>query len=449
MGSLKPRRQRREHLYEAAGWWFRCESYAIRDGYIVPSSPEAQRYAIWEGYERCVGTDKPTAYHELIAIADAVRELPWFQPQRDHEELDGLDVSEDLASLLADKIDFSPAAFTVGNVEQGSSGYELRVGGDFYQIRTARRARRLRTASEELNERIVKWCRKYGPLGVLHVEVERITLVPRWYDPAKIGLSPELLAEHDGPKGAVLAQRAWRRFGGDSYLTIAPAREAVDESKTRLVTSRPEAVGELAAPEDWRQWEHRWRPHGLKWARREDAEPIFDPSLSSLHRFFRGVPLLETETRDYPLPHDRAFACEYVESVEDFLKYADQLRGFRDVLAQYRNVAALPAGKERDDSLGALDLLRERMQTVLNQACPVPHVYEDGRTRLRWQSPSLFGALVMMMLWDAHERRSGRRCGACGGLFYSNHSKARWCSSQCKLRGQKRAQRAKAQTKQT
>ncbi len=229
-------------------------------------------------------------------------------------------------------------------------------------------------------ERLVRWCSRYGLLGVLLAQTDMVTLVP--------------MEEESGRLGQIRYFRMNARWG--KFVR----REVEGASPDWL---RP---GALVQHLRTTKWLHEQM--GETWA-----------------RFFPSVPQEAVETFRYPRPLSKPFWESYAEPVEEFAKAAIMLRDALD-------------GLDHDDPHSA-DLLNALVFRATPAIAPEP----GGGWRQCWVGGSLLGSLAMMALVDLAEQRRLLRCAVCQTPFVTTSPKGLYCSKKCRNTAQKRTQRAK------
>lgn len=258
-------------------------------------------------------------------------------------------------------------------------------------------------------EPLLTWCAKYGLPGTLLQIADSVELAPRWqpYKDSKDVLVPTRTTYFRGNAG-------W-----SSWTTqVGPTSRA-------YLSTDPEQQGQLVAQDSIpTQW---GRPHVV-------IKPIGKPMREvqqlgkTWSRFFPAVPEDESETYPYPMPGSEEFWALYAESEEAFM---EGMGAFG--LAQRH---FLPSDMGGDVSKG-LEILNDLVGT----SSPALELNPEGLVEKRWVSPSLLGMFAMMFLLNLQEGHRVLICNVCGRLFVSAAYQARYCSSTCSNRAQKRVYR--------
>lgn len=252
----------------------------------------------------------------------------------------------------------------------------------------------------------LKWCQRYGLLGVLPHRTLQVTLAPRWRrDPDEPGsLSVSRTTYMQAPGGWVTWTR-WRV--ATTHDVGSPPREGA------LVASPPAD----------------WTPSATLRPLTEPCAPATEPLSRTWARYFPGVPFDQSDTFDYPEPGTADFFDGYAEPVGAFIaavaEFADALRGLQ-------SRATIPTALFRLNALAGSGGL------VLRQ---------DGRDlRLGWVAGSLLGVLAIQAMQDC-AAGAVRVCGRCERLFKTTAYQGAYCSPKCRQTMQKRRQRARAKGK--
>ncbi len=348
----------------SAGFWWRFDRYEIRDGYVRPTLGAAlERFDPW------------IEYREARAGHGAQRR-PFT----------------DLLELVRDLV--------IGSAPDGDQILPLDPQGE---------------------ERLSRWCGRYGLLGILPHRAHMVTLAPRW-EPLE-GRQDDLAQTQ---RQFLRTSEGWVTAGRSRYLPRAGSGgdeqrvlgAVIPMSKVPRSWPRPGvAIQGLLMP----AWDHE--PLSKTWA-----------------SFFPDVPHKERETYPYPAPLSEAFWRSYAEPVSDFFEAATLLLGVVQGLK--------PIGPLSTASEGALAGVRARMDTLHKLAetvSPALEPTEDGGFHQRWLASTLLGAFAMMVLLDLTEQNRLLECEACGRLFVTTSYQARYCSDTCRYRVQKQRHRARKQ----
>jgi hypothetical protein len=253
----------------------------------------------------------------------------------------------------------------------------------------------LRDLSQESESAILAWCGGHGLLGVLLSRWESVTLSPR---PA-------------GPDRAIRTQVRYLR-GYGTTIGMVHTKGDLPEARSSVLI------------------------HPL-----HDLTTKEEPLVYTWARFFPSVPEQERETFAYPIPYSQEFWELYAEPMSEFWRAARLFTG----AVQHLGASAKPiaggarASTEtealaRAQAVDVLNLLRKDVSQVL--------LDEDGGLRQEWVSPSLLASFAEMFVLDLMAGRRSRYCECCGLPFIWESYQARYCSTACRLRQQKRNLRA-------
>lgn len=268
----------------------------------------------------------------------------------------------------------------------------------------------------EAERQIVKWCERYGLLGLLPHQIRMATLSPRWVeiegDPAF--LVPEQVQ-------FIRSNRGW-----SCRRTLIRPPKIVDLSSGQ----RGQLVPRKVSPEAWARVS----------ALRQDlrSSEISSQSLrESFGRYFPDVSSDEANDFAYPAPLSDAFWRSYSEP------YGDFLNGLQCLAEALWSLGLHRESEERQDQLN-IDRVSEGvdlLDALLSPASPTIVPGPQGRFDQQWVCGSLLCAFAMMALQDLAEGRHIRPCITCSRLFVSQHPAALYCSRQCRWKVQKRRQR--------
>jgi hypothetical protein len=253
----------------------------------------------------------------------------------------------------------------------------------------------LRDLSQESESAILAWCGGHGLLGVLLSRWESVTLSPR---PA-------------GPDREIGTQVRYLR-GYGTTIGMVHTKGDLPEARSSVLI------------------------HPL-----HDLTTKEEPLVYTWARFFPSVPEQERETFAYPIPYSQEFWELYAEPMSEFWRAARLFTG----AVQHLGASAKPiaggarASTEtealaRAQAVDVLNLLRKDVSQVL--------LDEDGGLRQEWVSPSLLASFAEMFVLDLMAGRRSRYCECCGLPFIWESYQARYCSTACRLRQQKRNLRA-------
>jgi hypothetical protein len=156
-------------------------------------------------------------------------------------------------------------------------------------------------------------------------------------------------------------------------------------------------------------------------------------------RFFPSVEFSEQDTFAYPQPYTVEFCQLYGEPLIDFCNAAKLLVGAILHLGRKQPKIAGDLKLARHQALDAINLLRRPIASVLD-------FEENGAVKPHRVAPSLLASFADMFAQDLVYGRPTLQCTCCGAPFVSSAYQARYCSTACRLREQKR--RLRAQMKQ-
>lgn len=265
------------------------------------------------------------------------------------------------------------------------------------------------------------WCVKYGLPGTLLHRSRVVTLAPRW-------------TRTDTDDGSLLLPSQLQ------YVRTATGwkmkRHLLPAENVAAAFGVGDREGSLLLPDDLRD------PSlvvGVAGHALESSEPTNSTLADSWARYFPGVAREEAETFAYPAPLSEPFWNSYAEPYADFL---DALRILSQALWELRHLkpeTQISADEFQHVRTG-VDLLQGLLEPASVSIVPM----RDGTFSQEWVCGSLLSALAMMALHDLTENRNIRACDACHRLFVSQHPGARYCSSPCRWRTQKKRQRDRA-----
>ena len=168
--------------------------------------------------------------------------------------------------------------------------------------------------------------------------------------------------------------------------------------------------------------------HGL-----DDVALVEEAPEKTWRRFFPTVSRARARRYQYPKPYTEEFCRLYAEPVFDFVLAARLLAGA---------VHHLRAGSGGDpetnkQALETINFLRRPTSAIVDRN-------PKGELEQIWQTPSLLASFAEMFAQDMAYRRTTRLCECCQLPFVASAHQARYCSSVCRRRQQKRNVREKA-----
>lgn len=341
---------------------------------------------------------------------------------------------------------------------------------------------------------VVRWCSRYGLLGILLQQTLEVRFWPRW---EPLGWMDEAL-----PDGEIAPRQSWYdRVGGawresitqpsvvtdscDSiqqieYMESAQHRtegDALNVSDFESIRSSSQDAGRTLLPvgvrgqnlsgrpveeglvEGWAQF-FPYRCGVSAWVRHRMTNPlagvVASPHLASPDYWSARVPdhaaaakiERRLERRPYPMPCTEEFCREYGEPLDLFRRYAGQVRR---TVAMWQSISSLTSRREvegvsSDYSTGSWGVEFNRFQVALQTVHPVAalELKEQARWSPRWLYPSLYAALHLMMYQDFPlGGRLVKQCqkDGCPKRFATDRAWHKYCSPQCKWAARKRRQR--------
>lgn len=257
---------------------------------------------------------------------------------------------------------------------------------------------------------LLSWCSEYGLLGILpHVTVSA-SLALRW---KRLG---DVL---------IPLKSVYRRQG--SSWTTDQDRITMDRQPYNV-----KALNKLYSNRKVIEQERRGRAviHGLQYDHSSPSYKI-EPLKEAWGRFFPDVTVSEQDTFEYPIPTSDEFWKSYAEPLHDFLSVVQYLEQGLEAI----NSLTKPAGSSYEDR-------QSRILNLLVEPVSPAITHTNQRFQIRWDSPSLLGALAIMAILDLTEPGAKiLACPVCGIPFASKSYQAMYCSHRCRQTAQKRAQR--------
>lgn len=279
-----------------------------------------------------------------------------------------------------------------------------RLGTALSALRWRNDARGDPVLDEPSEQRLLAWCARYGLLGVLLEDLERVEFPAKWEKDRSPAARRELLAtvrtyRHDGD--------AWR----ESITQRPPSVRRKADRAIRRESGRPVPAHLLL---------DQWSLPGVHLHNAVTGEvwmaPVDD---RQLRPFFRaGHTLADTVIE----PASPGFWEVYGEPIHDFVRRADAIQ------------IALEALRVGDPS--PLNRLASHNRHAI--------VMENGQPTPRWTSRSLIGAMVAMAMQDVIGGGHVLVCAGCRAVFVSRAYQARYCSQRCRNRTTQRSFRERA-----
>ncbi len=332
----------------SAGRWWRFNRYELRDGCLRPA--RGARLSVYDPWKLWLSTRPvgrrsgqrergPTPYRELLEV------------------LSRLEYRKD----LDDAPEFTPAEVDM-------------LAGP------------LTTDSEQA---ILKWCAKYGLLGILPHRVLQVVLAPQQ------GAQVQYIRIGIG-------WMAIEREAGNPVTPFLPSRAIVQPLRGVGITVEPLS---------------------RTWA-----------------RFFPETAVEQRNTFAYPEPLTDSFWKVYAEPLQDFLSGA---RALRELLAAIRMQRTSRLRALHRALTGGLPIVINSLVAPAGLGAPIGRRRDIG---LNWVGSSLLASLTLMLLEDLSQGQA-LQC-PCGQLFVSSAYQAHYCSRRCRWRfEQRRFRRGRSSSK--
>jgi hypothetical protein len=163
-------------------------------------------------------------------------------------------------------------------------------------------------------------------------------------------------------------------------------------------------------------------------------------------RFFPRIPTDERDASVYPKPLSEGFWHLYSESVGFFVGYAGYLlRAVEDVGRAHAEAVAT----QTFPSYGShFWFANNRLMDFAQSVNPVLAIDEESLKLARvWSFPSLLASYAAMAMEDLADEQALHECPVCRTPFLSKAYQAKYCSTTCRWRGQKRQWRARRRVK--
>ena len=250
---------------------------------------------------------------------------------------------------------------------------------------------------------VLRWCSRYGLLGMFFLEVRQVTLYPRW---ELRGGNPKPVATL---RQYIMKPRKWEERSIGSSILEANLPPLPDENKS---------IGSLVPR---RSWDKGWEPEAIL---REPVSGIFCRTAVGdvFQSFFPSVPKSERETYNYPPPMSRAFWQSYSEDENQFFRVAN---GFADAV---RTIGQARSSDLTDAEIGQACEHLESLAASVNAGL---FVRKDRTLGHQWVAGSLVASFAMMALLDAANGWLNT-CSNCSRVFVSTAGRARYCSARCR-----------------
>jgi hypothetical protein len=299
-----------------------------------------------------------------------------------------------------------------------------------------------RTGRRFVERELLRWVQEYGLLGVLLHRAQIVTLHPIWQpsprravvrDPGGLGSA---VAKLPGDAGRLRPRRV---LFTRSNVGWWPAHDNSYAEESGELEGEPEQLGRPVPPAEIPA---EWRgASGVLLRDLDGFGTVWEPLEGTWALYFPDVADHERGTHQYPLPASEDFWRAYAEPIDEFWRAA---RLLDDALGSLADQSAAGPADDLTRRL-AINWGWVRFNSLLAPVGPGLVVEPGAKYRQRWFAPSLLGSFAMMALQDLSDpQRRPRRCEACGCVFLTTRTTARFCSDRCRFRAHKRATRAAA-----
>ena len=349
----------------ATGHWWRFDKYEIRGSYIGPAKGAKLRtYDPWDEDEEMPYRSLVSLTEELGITTDVLTRAPafWYRPW--------VEKSQRHPPLVAD--------------------------------------------AEAL---ILRWCRKYGLLGMLLHQAREVTFVWRWdYRRRPREPNPDSTQEL-----YPTIYRHIRQVGRWETTWFQAARPTLDDPKRQ-----GQAANVPGHPPPWIP--------SVVWEDFHNGS-IGTTSLDACWApFFPDVPSHQAATYSYPKPLSDKFWQLYAEHISAFISGALALRYALWCIDHRKPSRVMKDNKTRVEQGAHI------IQGLVSPVSPIIGLSKDGVIQQKWSSPSLIGSFAMMAMQDLAKDRL-RLCNACGTFFTSDAYQVLYCSDTCRRTEQQRRYR--------
>ena len=233
---------------------------------------------------------------------------------------------------------------------------------------------------------ILDWCQEHGPLGVLLSRWEAITLAPQ-------------------------------------------AGEADQFTSTRYVRALGQSIYEFESSGDVGRRKPSVLLHGLN-----DLDLVEETPDKTWSKFFPSVEWEKRNTHAYPPPYTDEFCHLYAERLSFFCNAA---RLFAQAVRHVASARARHVDLGSEQALETINLWRRPISAILEWNA-------KGTPEQGWHTPSLLASFAEMLAQDVTFGRATLLCPCCQYPFVSGAYQARYCSTACRQRQQKRNVREQA-----
>jgi hypothetical protein len=284
-----------------------------------------------------------------------------------------------------------------------------------------------RALTVDTREKLLRWCQRFGLLGVLLQRVESVVF-PRQI--ISTGLNNVTTAAQN---------RIDRTQGGwQQVLTIdvRPSTHSFASEPEPGVILHPLSSFELTRESIGDTWERFFPSYEVETFENSFAQKIAPEGTSDGARLDAAA-ILDQITA-YPIPTSDAFFELYQEPVDEFLEAATQLTDAISTIARIKTLPHPDFGPQTDFAL-ALNKLNGLAAAVRSRF----DADDDGSLVEARIAPTLLASLALTALQDLLGGRQPRICQnpTCHRLYVSGAYQARYCSDRCRLTVNKRTYR--------
>ncbi len=311
---------------------------------------------------------------------------------------------------------------------------------------------------------ILRWCRKYGLLGVLPHRTITASFWPRWEEGQRpIGGGPGVVGHRSSAATCFPTQQQYRQLSGARTVTLEVMPR--DDAEPGGLLSSDDVPQALAEGEDF---SNRIQHPGVRLRQVHNGEQVrtsiavgyapFFPRREGVSEWtawkFSGRPFyvgsdstlsgreaadnlrVELDRASYPLPYSPEFLREYGEPIYLMRLYARELLATIRFWEEARDASS-------SDQLPAFVIHRQKAP-----ASPLPQGFTaalesihpgtsldregDGEKptwKRRWSSPSLYASFNLMVLQDYPlGDRLLKRCEFCDQIFATDDDRQKYCS---------------------
>lgn len=371
--------------------WWRFSEYELKDEYICPT---------------------PGAKLELYD--------PW-QLYRDSWEYD-----PDSATPFAEKRQKDPPYISLFDLVE-----EMEPSSDSVPI------------NKRSVEKLLKWCSKFGLLGLLPQRVQMVAVAPRWLPENPWGAAVGINLKR--PKGGLLYPTQFIYYRNNAVLLNVEGAKVQGWNpflwQGRNLGQKGKRLGQIY---DSETQVHPGVTIQGRYFESGDGPPnvirvptLFQESFQyTWSKYFPSIPKKEVETYLYPPPLSPPFWKIYSEKWWHFFRGVFDLQ---DALLYLNESADYSDKQSKTNRSKGFSLLND----LVSSSSMVLGTNRDGSYRQEWRAASLLGCFAMMALQDLTQHRKVMSCERCNRLFVTEAYQARYCSDRCRHTAQKRRYRQK------